>query len=101
MARPAANEVATGTGKRMLRWGSKRRVQAANRQTPPSASAEVMLDETGGTVPVPTAMLPVKRATVCATRTVSHCSNSSGERIACPDLAVKSTSTCCATRAAS
>lgn len=94
MATAAAKAVATGTGRRKVQCGSARRVQAARRQPPPRARADGMLEETSGVAPAPTAMLPVKRATVWATRTVSHCSNSAAERIAWPERVVRSTTTC-------
>jgi hypothetical protein len=93
-ASTAASAAAAGAGSRKPEWGNVRRAQAASRHPPPRARAEGMLEETSGSVPAPTAMLPVKSATVWATRTLSHCCNSSGERIAWPDRELRSTTTC-------
>jgi len=53
-----------------------------------------MLEAIGGADCEPSQSPPVKRETVWVSRTLSHCSSSSGDRIAWPARAVRSTITC-------
>jgi hypothetical protein len=94
-------DVTTAVEGRKALWGTSRRAQAAKRQPAPRARADGMLEEISGAAPVSIQTLPVKRAAVWVRRTLNHCSSSSGDRIDCPVRAVRSTTTCWATRAAS
>ncbi|MGC2192501.1 MAG: hypothetical protein WA751_09235 [Candidatus Dormiibacterota bacterium] len=81
--------------------GRSQRAHAAKRHPAPRAKADGMLEEIAGAAPVPIQTLPLNRAAVWVSRTLSHCSSCSEDRIAGPVRAAKSTITCWATRAAS